>query len=216
MLPISAETLLDALSWRYATKQFDPSRTISAKDWSVLAESLILTPSSFGLQPYRFLVITDPELKAKLRPVSWNQSQITDCSHLVVFVARCLLTEADVDHYIERITEVRGGKAEDLAGYRGMMVATLVTGPRAATVSEWAARQSYIALGQFMAAAALLGLDTCPLEGLDAAAYDKILDLEGTPYRTVVACPVGYRAAGDKYASLPKVRFPSEELVEIR
>ena len=216
MLPITSETLIDALSWRYATKLFDSTRKIASKEWSVLEESLVLTPSSFGLQPYRFIVITDPDLKAKLRPVSWNQSQITDCSHLVVFVARHLLTEEDVDHYIERIAEVRGVKAEELAGYRGMMLGTLVTGPRAATVPEWAARQSYIALGQFMASAALLGLDTCPLEGLDAAAYDKILELEGTPYRTVVACPVGYRAKEDKYATLPKVRFPVDELVEIR
>ena len=97
-----------------------------------------------------------------------------------------------------------------------MMVNTLVTGPRSATVPEWAARQAYIALGQFMAAAALLGLDSCPMEGLDPAKYDEILGLNGTPFRTVVACPVGYRAEGDKYASLAKVRFPVEELVEVR
>jgi nitroreductase len=97
-----------------------------------------------------------------------------------------------------------------------MMLGTLVTGPRAATVPEWAARQSYIALGQFMAAAALLGLDTCPMEGLDAAQYDQILGLDATSYRTVVACPVGYRGDGDKYASQAKVRFPQEELVEQR
>lgn len=216
MHPISPETLLDALSWRYATKVFDPARIVPADLWKVLEQTLVLTPTSFGLQPYRFLVITEPELKAKLRPASWGQSQITDCSHLVVFLARHNLTEADVDHYIQRIATVRGVAAEDLAGYRGMMVGTLVTGPRAATVPEWAARQSYIALGQFMASAALLGLDTCPMEGIDASQYDQILGLEGTPYRTVVACPVGYRAAEDKYASLAKVRFPSDELVEYR
>jgi nitroreductase len=97
-----------------------------------------------------------------------------------------------------------------------MMVKTLVTGSGAAHADRWAADQAYIALGQFMAAAALLGVDTCPMEGLDPVKYDAILELDGTPYRTVVACPAGYRAGGDKYATLPKVRFPAAELVEFR
>ena len=216
MSPCAPDTLISALNWRYATKVFDPARKISSKDLDTLLQSLVLTPSSFGLQPYRFLVVTDPALKAGLREASWGQSQITDCSHLVVFLARQQMTEADVDHYIQRIAKVRGDQPENLAGYRSMIVGTLVTGPRSASVPEWAARQVYIALGQFMAAAALLGLDTCPMEGLDPKKYDEILDLEATPFRTVVACPVGYRAEADKYASLAKVRFPVEELVEIR
>ena len=216
MSPCAPDTLISALNWRYATKVFDPSRKISDDDLQILLQSLVLTPSSFGLQPYRFLVVTDPAIKARLREASWGQSQVTDCSHLVVFLARKTLTEADVDHYLERIGQVRGSQGDQLAGYRAMMVNTLVTGPRAATVPEWAARQAYIALGQFMASAALLGLDSCPMEGLDAKQYDEILGLNGTPFRTVVACPVGYRAESDKYASLAKVRFPIEELVEIR
>jgi nitroreductase len=216
MSPCAPDTLISALNWRYATKVFDPARKIPSKDLDTLLQSLVLTPSSFGLQPYRFLVVTDPALKARLREASWGQSQITDCSHLVVFLARQQMTEADVDHYIQRIAKVRGDQPENLAGYRSMIVGTLVTGPRSASVPEWAARQAYIALGQFMAAAALLGLDTCPMEGLDPKKYDEILGLETTPFRTVVACPVGYRAEADKYASLAKVRFPVEELVEIR
>ena len=216
MSALTPDTLLQALTWRYATKVFDPTRKVSEADLKTLEASLVLTPSSFGLQPYRFMVITDPQVRASLREVSWGQSQVTDCSHLVVFLARKTLTEADVDHYLERIGQVRGSQGDQLAGYRAMMINTLVTGPRAATVPEWAARQSYIALGQFMAAAALLGLDTCPMEGLDAAKYDEILNLKDTPFRTVVACPVGYRAEGDKYATLAKVRFPLEELVELR
>jgi nitroreductase len=216
MSPCAPDTLISALNWRYATKVFDPARKISSADLDTLLQSLVLTPSSFGLQPYRFLVVTDPALKARLREASWGQGQITDCSHLVIFLARQKMTEADVDHLIERIAKVRGDQPENLAGYRSMMVGTLVTGPRAASVPEWAARQAYIALGQFMASAALLGLDTCPMEGLDPKKYDEILGLDATPFRTVVACPVGYRAEQDKYASLAKVRFPVEELVEIR
>ena len=216
MSPVSPETLLQALNWRYATKVFDPARKVSEADLKVLLDSLVLAPSSFGLQPYRFLVVTDPQVRAKLREASWGQSQVTDCSHLVVFLARQKMTEADVDHLLQRIIQVRGGKVEDLAGYRSMMVGTLVSGPRSASVPEWSARQAYIALGQLMASAALLGLDTCPMEGFDPAKYDEILDLGNTPFRTVVVCPVGYRASGDKYASLAKVRFPAEELVEQR
>jgi len=216
MSPCAPDTLISALNWRYATKVFDPSRKIPEADLQTLLQSLVLTPSSFGLQPYRFLVVTDPAVRARLRDASWGQSQVTDCSHLVVFLARQQMSEADVDHYIERIAQVRGDQPANLAAYRGMMVGTLVTGPRAATVPEWAARQAYIALGQFMASAALLGLDSCPMEGLDPKQYDEILGLEGTPFRTIVACPVGYRAEGDKYASLAKVRFPIEELVEQR
>jgi len=214
--PVSPETLLQALNWRYATKVFDPARKVSEADLKVLLDSLVLAPSSFGLQPYRFLVVTDPQVRAKLREASWGQSQVTDCSHLVVFLARQKMTEADVDHLLQRIIQVRGGKVEDLAGYRSIMVGTLVSGPRSASVPEWSARQAYIALGQLMASAALLGLDTCPMEGFDPAKYDEILDLGNTPFRTVVVCPVGYRASGDKYASLAKVRFPAEELVEQR
>jgi nitroreductase len=216
MSPCAPETLIQALNWRYATKVFDPARKITPEQLRTLEESLVLTPSSFGLQPYRFLVIADPEVRARLREASWGQAQVTDCSHLVVFLARKQLTEADVDHLVERIAQVRGVTAESLAGYRGMMLGTLVTGPRSASVPEWAARQAYIALGQFMASAAMLGLDTCPMEGLDPAKYDAILGLADTPFRTIVACPVGYRAESDKYASLAKVRFPVEELVEVR
>ncbi len=215
-IALSPSTLLDALQWRYATKVFDPSKTISEAEWKALEESLILTPTSYGLQPYRFIVITDPELKAKLRPVSWGQAQITDSSHLVVFTAQQEMTEADVDRWIDRIVEVRGGDAAALKGYRDMMVGNLVKGPKNAHIADWAARQSYIAFGQLMTGAALLGIDACPLEGLDPAAYDAILGLEGSGFKTVAACALGYRSDADKYASLPKVRYTAERLIDRR
>lgn len=211
--PLDPANLLDSLGWRYATKVFDPARTIPAAIWTALEESMVLSPSSYGLQPYRFIVVENPAVRAELRPVSWGQAQITDASHLVVFLAKNDLTAEDVDHYVARISEVRGVKVEDLAAYRGMMVGNLVEGPRHAQIQEWAARQAYIAFGQAMLSAALLGIDACPLEGLDPAAYDRILGLEGSGYRTVSACAFGYRAEGDKYAELKKVRFPESELI---
>ena len=103
MSPCAPDTLINALNWRYATKVFDPARKISDADLKTLQESLVLTPTSFGLQPYRFLFVTDPALRAKLKEASWGQAQVTDCSHLVVFLARREMTEANVDHYIDRI-----------------------------------------------------------------------------------------------------------------
>jgi nitroreductase len=216
MSTITGESLLQQLTWRYATKKFDTSKKISAADWSVIEEALVLTPSSYGLQPWKFIVVTDPALKAKLRPASWNQSQVEDCSHLVVLTAKQDITEADVDHFVARIAEVRGVSAESLAGYKGYMVGDLVKGPRHAVIQEWAARQTYIALGNLMTSAALLGVDACPFEGIEPAKYDDILGLQGTGYTTISACPLGYRAADDKYASAPKVRFEAKAVVEHR
>lgn len=216
MNTISGESLLHQLSWRYATKKFDPLKKISAADWAVLEQVLVLTPSSYGLQPWKFIVVTDPALKAKLRPASWNQSQVEDCSHLVVFTAKKDITEADLDRFIARTAEVRGASVESLAGYKGFMVGDLVKGPRHAFIHEWAARQTYIALGNLMTAAAMLGVDACPFEGIEPAKYDEILGLQGSGYATVAACPVGYRAADDKYASAPKVRFDAKDVVDHR
>jgi nitroreductase len=210
---ISPEELIQTQEWRYATKVFDTARKVPAETWAALERSLILSPSSFGLQPWKFLVIQDPAVRAQLKAASWGQGQVEDASHLVVFLAKETLTVADIDHYVARVAEVRGQAPEALAPYREMMIGTLVKGPRAATIDSWAARQAYIALGNFMTSAALLGVDTCPMEGFDAAQYDAILGLAGSGYHSIVACPAGYRAAEDKYAALPKVRFPQDEVL---
>ena len=214
MPTLSASAFSAQLRWRYATKQFDPARPVPAHLWAALEDALVQSPSSYGVQPWRFIVVTEAALKAALRPVSWNQAQITDCSHLVVFAARTKVSAADIDRFVARIAQVRGVTAESLAGYRGMMVKDVVEGPRSRQAFEWAARQCYIALGGFMSAGAVLGVDTCPLEGIDPAAYDRILGLRG--YNTVVACAAGFRVEGDKYAALPKVRFAAEEVVDRR
>ncbi|TSA32334.1 MAG: NAD(P)H-dependent oxidoreductase [Verrucomicrobiaceae bacterium] len=211
---LEPSTLIEFLNWRYATKQFDPARKIPPAVWEALEDSLILTPSSYGLQPWQFFVVTDPDLKAALRPHSWNQPQVTDCSHHVVFATRRDVDEAFVDKHVARIAEVRGVAPESLAFYKDMMASDILNGPRSERVQEWAARQVYIALGNFMTAAALLGVDTCPMEGLDPAKYDEILGLPSKGFHAVVACPTGYRAEGDKYADMPKVRFPKSELIQ--
>lgn len=213
MNPISAEQLTAAQSWRYATKVFDPARKIPAATLAALEEALVLSPSSFGLQPYQFLIITDPAVREQLLPCTWGQKQVTDCSHYVVFTARTQLADGHIDAFIQRIAEVRGIAPESLKGYRDMMHGNLIAGPRSNVIPEWATRQAYIALGNLMTSAALLGVDTCPIEGFEPEKYDEILKLDGSGYGSCVCCALGYRAATDKYATLPKVRFPAEELV---
>ncbi|MEI6083552.1 MAG: NAD(P)H-dependent oxidoreductase [Verrucomicrobiota bacterium] len=212
--PIDPTVLLQQLQWRYATKKFDSTQKIPATHWQALEEALVLTPSSYGLQPWKFIIITDQSTKEKLVPVSWGQRQVADCSHVVVFAIKKNLSAADVDRYLERIAEVRGGTAQSLATYRKMMVSDVIDGPRSKIVNEWATRQAYIALGNFMTSAAMLGIDTCPMEGLEPDKYDAILGLPARGLATVVGCVAGYRAADDKYATLAKVRYPHDSMVE--
>ena len=208
--------LIQSLKWRYATKQFDATKKIPAETWKAIEESLVLTPSSYGMQPWRFLVITDQALREKLVPHSWNQRQVADCSHLVVMLSEVRVSNADVDALISRIAEIRGGSVDQLAGYKKMIASDIVEGPRAQHSGEWAARQVYIALGQLMLAAATLNIDTCPMEGFVPAKYDEVLGLEGTGWTTTVLCPCGYRSIDDKYAKLPKIRFDEKTVITHR
>ena len=210
---ISTAALLAQLNWRYATKIFDPTKKISPADWGALEQALILTPTSYGFQPYRFVVVSDPATREKLVPFSWGQRQAADASHFVVFAAQTSVNEADVDHYLARIAEVRGGSVDALARLKAMLLGDIINGPRRQGQHEWATRQAYIALGNFMTSAALLGIDTCPMEGIDAAKYDELLGLPARGYNTVVACAAGSRAGTDNYATLPKVRYPADELI---
>jgi nitroreductase len=208
--------LLAALHWRYATKVFDPEQPISAELWATLEQAMVLSPSSYGLQPWKFLVITDPAIKAELRPHSWNQSQITDCSHLVVFLVRRSIDAADAERLINATAEARGLPLEQLAFYRGMIEKDLIHGPRSQAIGQWGSNQVYIALGNLMTCAALLGVDTCAIEGFSPPDYDRILQLEDTPFQTAVVCACGYRSETDKNASLAKVRYPAAEVIEHR
>lgn len=212
MAVISNETLLQQLKWRYATKQFDPTRKISAEDWKALEESIVLTPASFGLPTWRAYVIADPAVRAKLQPASWGQSQVVDASHVVVFAVKREITAADIDQFIALVASERGTAKESLKGYADVITGFVSKlGTEGARV--WAAKQTYIALGQLMTSAALLGIDTCPMEGLDPKAYDDILGLEKQGYATAVVATLGYRKDSDKYATLKKVRPAKQDVI---
>jgi nitroreductase len=216
MSTIDPKSLQETLSWRYATKKFDPSKRIPSDVWKALEASLVQAPSSFGLQPYKFIVLTDPALREKVKAVSWNQSQVVDCSHYVILTYRKDLGAEWVDKFMARTAEVRGSTIESLQGYRGIILGALAGGPMAGKVDDWAIRQAYIAFGTLMLAAAELGVDACPIEGMMASQVDEILGLGAQGLGSVAACALGYRSPDDKYATLPKVRFPVETLVEYR
>lgn len=210
-LTLSTDALLAALNWRYAVKKFDPAKKVPDATWRALEQSLVLSPSSFGLQPWRFVVVSDPTLREQLVAASWNQTQIKDASHLVVFAIKKGLNAADVDRFIARTAEVRSAPAASLDGY-AQMIKGFVTKP-GFDVDSWSARQLYIAVGQFLAACAVVGVDACPMEGISPPDYNRILGLDALGLSTFCAVPVGYRAADDKYAALPKVRFVAEDMI---
>jgi nitroreductase len=209
---LKSETLINQLNWRYATKQFDPTRKINAQDWATIEQALLLTPSSGGLQPWKFIVVTDPAMRAKLSPASYGQAQIKDASHLVVFAAKTGFSAADVDAHIQHVAEVQGTTVEALAPLRGMLVGGIVQSQDENARNAWARNQAYIALGNLLTSAALLGIDACPMEGFDRAQYDEILGLKAKGLAAAVIATLGYRAPTDKYASAPKVRFPAEQV----
>ncbi len=212
MEPFNKEKILEHLNWRYAVKKFDSQKKISSGEWAFLEESLRLSPSSYGLQPWNFLVIESQDVRKKLREASWNQTQVTDASHFVVLATLKKVSEDYVKHFVQSIAEVRGVPAESLKGYQDVMVQDVVQGPRSEVISWWAQRQTYIAMGNLMNAAALINVDTCPLEGLDPKKYDEILKLTDSAYQTVAAVACGYRSAEDKLATAKKVRFSKNEI----
>lgn len=213
MSTLTSAQLLHQLQWRYATKQFDPTRKISAPDWAALEAALVLSPSSYGLQPWKFVIVTDPARREQLVPASWGQRQIADASHLVVFALKKNFCEAHVQAYIDRISAVRGIPAASLASYHNLMLGGLFKGMDAPARKIWAINQIYLALGNFLTSTAVLGIDSCPMEGIDPVQYDEILGLDALGLTAIVAGVAGHRAATDKHAALKKVRFEHQDII---
>ncbi|MDC6366064.1 MULTISPECIES: NAD(P)H-dependent oxidoreductase [Flavobacteriaceae] len=203
--------VIENRTWRYATKKFDASKKVSDEDMETILEATRLSASSYGLQPYHVFVITDQELKEKLKPFSWNQSQITDASHLLVFANVTDFGEELVDGYLQNLSKTRNVPMEGLKDYSNMMKSSLLNLP-VETKSNWTAKQVYIALGNVMQAAAELKIDTCPMEGFQADEYNKILALTEKNLNAVVVLPLGYRSDEDGTQHMPKVRKSNEEL----
>ena len=204
--------IIENLNWRYATKEFDPQRDMPSKDLDTLLEVLRLSPSSFGLQPWKFVLVKDQAKKEELLPFSWNQKQVVDASELIVLCCQVNFGEADVNRFLESIALQRKMELKDLSGYKDMILGFMKE-MSAPELKNWMKAQVYIALGNLLTACADLKIDACPMEGFNKANYDKILNLTEHGLESVVVCPVGYRSSSDKYAILPKVRYPVDEVV---
>ena len=206
--------ILGKLNWRYATKKFNPERKISAEDWQALEQSLVLSPSSFGQQPWKFYVIRNPELRKQLQQHAWDQSQVVDASHLVVLAIKKNVNNDDVDRYLERVMEVRQMPKDKLAGMEQAIKGFLQDPPFPMDVDAWSTRQVYLALGFLIYSAALLNIDACPMEGFKLDKFDEVLGLSGKSYASKVICALGYRSSEDKLAEMAKVRYKTEAIVE--
>ena len=204
--------ILEALEWRYATKQFDPKKKVSEKDLDELLKVLNLSPSSFGLQPWKFIVVTDQELRERLREAAWNQPQVTDASHLIVLCVRTDLNEGYIRNYIHSISRIRKVPREKLKGYEDTIL-----GFRKALTAEqtlaWSKNQVYISLGFLLEACAMKRIDACPMEGFDPKKVDELLGLEEQSLASVVLCPIGCRSKSDSHADEKKVRFDIKSVV---
>lgn len=205
------EDILKSRTWRYATKKFDSSRKVSDEDMQTLLEAIRLSASSYGLQPYHVFVITDQEIKSKLRPVSWNQSQIEDASHLLVFANKPDFGTELVDQYINNVSNTRNIELGKLGQYADFMKSKLMDLSSDAK-NNWTARQIYIALGNALQAAAELEIDSTPMEGIEFDKYDEILGLKAKGLTTTVVLALGYRSEDDTTQHLAKVRKSKEEL----
>lgn len=198
-------------NWRYATKKFDTSKKISNEDLATLKEAIRLSASSYGLQPYKVIIVENPELRAKLQPAAWGQSQITEASHLVVFANIVDFGEEEIDAYFKDLTETRNIPMEAVQGYADFMKSKVISLP-AETKNTWTSKQTYLALGNLLNAAAELKIDVTPMEGFDPAQFNEILGLEKLGLSAVLVAAVGYRHENDDTQHYAKVRKSNEEL----
>ncbi len=205
--------IIEALNWRYATKAYDTTKKVSTGDMQTLLESARLAPSSYGLQPWRMVHVTNPEVRTKLKTAAWEQPQFTDASDIIVFAVETVFDEARVDAFIGQVATERGlDAATALAGYKGMILGTLNSRSKEENIS-WAGKQAYIALGMLLETAALMNIDATPMEGFDAKQFDEILGLTSRGLRSVVVCALGYRDITDSYAQMKKVRPEMDKMV---
>ena len=207
--------LIEKLNWRYATKKMDPTKTVPEDKVERIVESARLAPTSSGLQPFEVIVVTNKDVRAKIQEIAWNQAQVTEGSHLLVFAAWDNYTPERINHMFDLVNEERGFTNEGWENYRQMLLGTY-PGRDEQVNFEHAARQAYIGFGMAVAAAAFEGVDATPMEGFDPAKLDEILGLREKGLRSVTILPIGYRAAeGDWLANLKKVRRPKDQFVSV-
>lgn len=204
-------TFIENQNWRYATKKFDAAKKITTEDLNILKEAIRLSTSSYGLQPYKVIIVENPELRAKIQPVAWGQSQIVEASHLFIFANRTTIEETEVDSFFDNISKTREIPLEALAGFQGFMKGKINELSEDAQ-NIWNAKQTYLALGNLLNAAAELKIDVTPMEGFTPADVNEILGLNALGLNATLIATVGYRSEEDATQHQKKVRKSNEEL----
>lgn len=204
-------TFLENQNWRYATKKFDATKKISTEDFNTIKEAIRLSSSSYGMQPYKIIVVDNPEVRAQLQPAAWGQSQIVDASHLIVFANITNFGSDDIDAILNVFTTERALPENALDGYGGFIKSKIATLPEEIK-NVWTAKQTYLALGNLLNAAAELKIDVTPMEGFDPLAVNEILGLEKLGLNASLLATIGYRHEEDETQHYKKVRKSNEEL----
>ena len=202
---------IDNQKWRYATKKFDASKKVSASDLEILKEAIQLSSSSYGLQPYKVFIIDNPEIRAKIQPLAWNQSQITDASHVFVFANNTNFGTAEIDAYIQNLAQTRGIPVESVQGYADFMKMKINT-LESDTKNNWTAKQTYLALANLLNAAAELKIDVTPMEGFEPEKVNELLGFNELGLNASLIATIGYRHEEDATQFYKKVRKSKEEL----
>jgi nitroreductase len=197
--------------WRYATKKFDAAKKVSASDLETLKEAIRLSSSSYGLQPYKVFIIENPELRAQLQPACWGQSQIVDASQVIVFANILNFGATEIDGYIANLIKTRGVSIEAVQGYADFMKSKITALPED-TKNNWTSKQTYLALGNLLNAAAELKIDVTPMEGFEPEKVNEILGLNALNLNASLIATIGYRHEEDATQHYAKVRKSTEEL----
>ncbi|SFA87237.1 Nitroreductase [Flavobacterium swingsii] len=198
-------------NWRYATKKFDATKKVSKTDLETLKEAIRLSSSSYGLQLYKVIIVENPEIRAELQPAAWGQSQIVDASHLIIFANQTNIGETEIDSYLENVSKTRNMPIDALSGYGDFMKGKINTLPEEAK-NIWTAKQTYLALGNLLNAAAELKIDVTPMEGFDPTQFNQILGLDKLNLNAAVVAAVGYRHDEDATQHYKKVRKSNDDL----
>lgn len=203
--------IIEALEWRYAVKKFDPDYKLKRGKLDRLSKALILTATSMGMQLMEFLIIENEEVKKAISPIAYNQSQIEECSHLIVLCRKNKVEQKDINEIVQITLEKRKVEPNQLSGYKKMLESSLTMEKNRQAI--WMENQVYIAMGNLLTVCAVEKIDACPMEGFDREKLDALLDLDKKNLKSVLMCPVGKRSAEDKYKGLKKIRRPEEKII---
>ncbi len=205
--------IVDGLKWRYAVKKFDPTKKLTTEQINYVKEAINFIPSSYGLQPYKVLEITDPQIRAKLKEAAYGQTQLTDAAHVFVFASFTDYNPAKVEEFVNLTAQINPMPKENRDGFKNYLN-SMIAGMSNEQLAIWTAKQVYIALGSMIAAASEIEIDSAAMEGFDKAKFDEILGLKEKGLASAVIGAIGYRSPEDQNQFLKKVRKPMDQLFE--